>query len=106
MKSTILKRAAEGAAIIVSSHLLHLVEELCDRILILKEGKKIIHGSLEEISRSLPELRGDASLEEIFFRVTGHSGNDPSASSPRRPPFMCIAPSRTGYAPVRSGPPN
>jgi len=79
MKSTILKRAAEGAAIIVSSHLLHLVEELCDRILILKEGKKIIHGSLEEISRSLPELRGDASLEEIFFRVTGHSENDPSA---------------------------
>jgi ABC-2 type transport system ATP-binding protein len=71
MKSTILDRARAGASIIVSSHLLHLVEELCDRVLILKEGRKIIHDSLEAISRSLPELQGDTNLEEIFFRVTG-----------------------------------
>jgi ABC-2 type transport system ATP-binding protein len=73
MKSTILKRAREGAAIIISSHLLHLVEELCDRVLILNQGRKIIHGSLEEIQRSLPELRGDTSLEEMFLRITGHA---------------------------------
>jgi ABC-2 type transport system ATP-binding protein len=73
MKSTILKRAREGAAIIISSHLLHLVEELCDRVLILNHGRKIIHGSLEEIQRSLPELRGDTSLEEMFLRITGHA---------------------------------
>jgi len=71
MKGTILDRARAGASIIVSSHLLHLVEELCDRVLILKEGRKIIHDSLEAISRSLPELQGDTNLEEIFFRVTG-----------------------------------
>jgi len=73
MKTTILKRAREGAAVLLSSHLLHLVEEVCDRILVLKEGRKVIHGSLEEIARSLPELRGDANLEDIFLRVTGHS---------------------------------
>ncbi|MBZ5500380.1 MAG: ATP-binding cassette domain-containing protein [Acidobacteriia bacterium] len=73
MKSTILKRAREGAAIIISSHLLHLVEELCDRVLILNRGRKVIHGSLEEIQRSLPELRGDTSLEEMFLRITGHA---------------------------------
>ncbi len=73
MKSTILKRAREGAAIIISSHLLHLVEELCDRVLILNQGRKVIHGSLEEIQKSLPELRGDTSLEEMFLRITGHS---------------------------------
>jgi ABC-2 type transport system ATP-binding protein len=73
MKSTILRRAREGAAIIISSHLLHLVEELCDRVLILNQGRKIIHGSLEEIQRSLPELRGDTSLEEMFLRITGHA---------------------------------
>jgi ABC-2 type transport system ATP-binding protein len=71
MKTTILDRARKGAAVIVSSHLLHMVEEICDRILILKEGRKIIHGSLEQISASLPELRGDANLEEIFLRVAG-----------------------------------
>jgi len=73
MKATIRKRASAGASVIVSSHMLHLVEELCGRILILKEGKRIIHGSLEEILRSLPELQEDANLEEIFLRVTGHA---------------------------------
>ena len=46
MKDSILKRAREGAAIIISSHLLHLVEEICSHILILKDGRKIIHGTL------------------------------------------------------------
>jgi ABC-2 type transport system ATP-binding protein len=76
MKSTILRRAHEGASIIISSHLLHLVEELCDRVLILKEGRKIIHGSLDDISRSLPELQGDMNLEEIFLHMTGETGQE------------------------------
>lgn len=73
MKSTILRLAREGSSIIVSSHFLHLVEELGNRILILKEGRSIIQGSLDEISRSLPDLQGDTNLEEIFLRVTGHA---------------------------------
>jgi ABC-2 type transport system ATP-binding protein len=71
MKGTILDRARHGASVIVSSHLLHMVEEICDRILILKEGKKVIHGSLNEIARSMPELKGDLNLEEIFLHATG-----------------------------------
>lgn len=74
MKETIQKRARAGAAVIVSSHLLHLIEEICDRILILKGGCKVMDGTLEEISASLPELRGDANLEEIFLRVTAGPG--------------------------------
>jgi len=70
MKAAIVNRARAGASVIVSSHLLHLVEEICDRVLILKEGKKIIHGSLAEISRSLPGLGGDLNLEDIFLQVT------------------------------------
>jgi ABC-2 type transport system ATP-binding protein len=79
MKATIVGRARGGAAVIVSSHLLHLVEELCDRVLILKEGRKVIHGTLEEIARSLPALQEDATLEEIFLRVTGDPGRGASA---------------------------
>jgi len=78
MKETILLRAREGASVIVSSHLLHLVEEVCDRVLILKEGRKVIHGSLEEISGSMPELRGDTNLEEIFLKITGHADERPA----------------------------
>ena len=40
MKDSILRRARSGAAIIISSHLLHLVEEICTHILILKNGRR------------------------------------------------------------------
>jgi ABC-2 type transport system ATP-binding protein len=73
MKSTILRRAREGASIIISSHLLHLVEELCDSVLILKSGRRVIHSSMDDILRSLQELKGDTNLEEIFFRVTAEA---------------------------------
>lgn len=70
MKDSILKRAREGAAIIISSHLLHLVEEICSRVLILKNGRKVIDGTLEEITRKFAEEAPEASLEEVFFRAT------------------------------------
>jgi ABC-2 type transport system ATP-binding protein len=73
MKDSILKRARAGAAIIISSHLLHVVEEICSRLLILKNGRKIADGTLAEVTRKFSEQSGDASLEEIFFRATSDS---------------------------------
>jgi ABC-2 type transport system ATP-binding protein len=73
MKDSILKRAREGAAIIISSHLLHLVEEICTHLLMLKRGQKILCGTLEEVRRQFSELADDASLEEVFFRATVES---------------------------------
>jgi ABC-2 type transport system ATP-binding protein len=70
MKHSILKRAHEGAAMIISSHLLHLVEEICSHILILKQGRKIADGTILEITHRFSEQTGDASLEEVFFRAT------------------------------------
>ncbi|MGA9778644.1 MAG: ABC transporter ATP-binding protein [Limisphaerales bacterium] len=81
MKDSILKRAREGAAIIISSHLLHLVEEICSRILILKNGQKIADGTLAEITQKFSEQPGDANLEEIFFRATSETGA-PAAPPP------------------------
>ena len=75
MKSTVLRTAEEGAAIIVSSHMLHLVEEICGRVLILAGGRKVLEGTLSEIRRAVPELGGDAGLEAIFLRAVGE---DPS----------------------------
>ena len=74
MKDSILKRARGGAAIIISSHLLHLVGEICSCLLILKNGRKIIDGTLEEVTRKFSEQPGDANLEEIFFRATSETG--------------------------------
>ena len=84
MKDSILKRARDGAAIIISSHLLHLVEEICSRLLILKNGVKVIDGTLEEVTRKFSEQPGDASLEEIFFRATSEAGG----TSPVAPPVL------------------
>ena len=70
MKDSIATRAATGAAIIVSSHLLHLVQELCHRVLVLQGGRKIAHGTLEEIKAAAPQLQADASLEDVFLHVT------------------------------------
>ena len=70
MKDSILRRSREGAAIIISSHLLHLVEEICSHILILKQGRKIIDGTIEQITQKFSEQPGDANLEEVFFRAT------------------------------------
>jgi len=74
MKDSILKRAREGAAIIISSHLLHVVQEICSHILILKNGRKISSGTIEEIARQYSDQAGDTNLEEVFFRATGEPG--------------------------------
>jgi ABC-2 type transport system ATP-binding protein len=76
MKNSIIKRAREGAAIIISSHLLGLLEEVCSSVIILKNGRKILDGTLDEIRRKYSEA-GDANLEEVFFHATGESKGPP-----------------------------
>jgi len=69
MKTRILDTARSGVAVILSSHILHLVEELCDRVVVLVRGKKALDGTLEEIRRASPDLAGDADLETIFMKA-------------------------------------
>lgn len=70
MKETITARAREGAAVILSSHLLHLVEELCTRLLVIRQGECVAFGTIADIVASRPELAG-RSLEEVFIALTG-----------------------------------
>ena len=74
-KRTIVKTARDGASIIVSSHMLHLVEEISDRVLIIQHGRKVLEGTLAQIRADLPGAELDADLEEIFLRATG-AGDD------------------------------
>lgn len=75
MKASLVARAARGAAIVLSSHMLPLVEELCHRVLVLGGGRALALGSLEEIRARLAVdgAGGPASLEEIFVQVTNAS---------------------------------
>lgn len=90
MKDSILRRARGGAAIIISSHLLHLLEEVCSHVLILKNGNKILDGTLDEIRRKYAEL-GDANLEDVFFHATGETTLAPSQIPPV-PPLITPTP--------------
>jgi ABC-2 type transport system ATP-binding protein len=70
MKSTILARGRAGRAVIVSSHLLHLVEEICTRIIIINHGMKVADGTMAELSAEARLAGGDSNLERIFLTVT------------------------------------
>ena len=68
MKDAIVAAARSGVAVLVSSHLLHLVEEICTRIVILNRGVKVADGTLAELAAQAQA--GGTTLEQIFLDVT------------------------------------
>jgi ABC-2 type transport system ATP-binding protein len=75
MRTTIVSRAKGGAAILLSSHLLHLVEEVCTRVIIMDRGQKVADGTFAELASRADLATAGSSLEQIFLRVTGHDGH-------------------------------
>ncbi|MBR3438561.1 MAG: ABC transporter ATP-binding protein [Clostridia bacterium] len=53
-----------GGAIFFSTHVLEVAEKLCDNVAIIKEGKLIRSGTMEDV-------KGDASLESVFLELEG-----------------------------------
>ena len=70
IKDSIRERADSGSAIIISSHMLALVEDLCSHLLILHAGKRLFWGSIDEARSAYGRLEEEESLEEVFFRAT------------------------------------
>jgi ABC-2 type transport system ATP-binding protein len=75
MKQSLRQRAERGAAVVLSSHLLPLVEELCHRILVIAGGRNVALGTLDEIRNRLSgagqaQPGGQESLEDLFIRIT------------------------------------
>ena len=56
----------EGGAIFFSTHVLEVAEKLCDQVAIIKNGKLIRSGTMEEV-------KGDESLEDVFLEMEGES---------------------------------
>jgi len=71
MRETIVARGRAGACVLVSSHLLHMVEEICTRIVIMDRGRKIADGTVAELAARSDLAGAGSSLERIFLRVTG-----------------------------------
>jgi ABC-2 type transport system ATP-binding protein len=69
MRATVTQRAAQGTSVILSSHLLNLVEELCTKLLVLRQGRAVAYGTIGEIIEAHPSLMSK-SLEEVFLSLT------------------------------------
>ena len=65
MKDILLEQVRRGATIFLTSHVLEVVELLCDRVAIINDGKVVVEGSMNE-------LRGSSeTLEDTFVRAVG-----------------------------------
>jgi ABC-2 type transport system ATP-binding protein len=86
-KHAVRELAAQGTAVILSSHLLELIEELAARILILDRGRKVFEGTLAEARATVRAGEG-SSLEEIFLAVTegGAAAAEQAAQGAAREP--------------------
>lgn len=71
MKESIARRARNGAAVILSSHQLHLVEELCDTVVVIEKGTRLAFETIDDLKWKIAQGRGDVSLEEAFLSMTG-----------------------------------
>ena len=66
--------AAAGGTVVLSSHVMNLVEGLCDQVAIIHEGSVRIHGAVEELSRQ-------QTLTELFVSVVGAADLDEQSLS-------------------------
>ena len=62
MKEMMREHCDNGGAIFFSTHVLEVAEKLCDKVAIIKQGKLVKAGTMEEV-------KGDDSLEEVFLEL-------------------------------------
>ena len=65
LKTMMHEHCEKGGSIFFSTHVLDVAEKLCDKVAIIKNGKLVITGSMEEV-------KGDDSLEEVFLELENH----------------------------------
>jgi ABC-2 type transport system ATP-binding protein len=70
LNEIILEESKRGNAVILSSHLLSILEEVCTKVLVIDRGKTRLYGTIEEVRAKSKDLLGNASLEEMFFYAT------------------------------------
>ena len=66
LKGMMRELCSAGGAIFFSTHVLEVAEKLCDKVAIIKGGKLIRSGTMEEV-------KGDASLESVFLELEDES---------------------------------
>lgn len=70
IKQSIIDYARQGTAVIISSHLLSLVEDLCTHLLILQRGRTLFFGETNRVREMVTDGDVRASLEDVFLQIT------------------------------------
>lgn len=82
MRETIVARGQAGGAVVVSSHMLHLVQEICTRVVIIDRGRKVADGTLNELATQAQMAGAGSSLEQIFLQVTARDAEPAGTHEP------------------------
>ena len=67
LKTIMRELCDQGCAIFFSTHVLEVAEKLCDKVAIIRGGKLVASGSMEDV-------KGDASLEDVFLELAEKAG--------------------------------
>ncbi|MGI9072994.1 MAG: ABC transporter ATP-binding protein [Bryobacteraceae bacterium] len=69
MKDILLEQVHGGATVFLTSHVLEVVERLCDQVAIINQGKVIVQGTMTELRQQA--AGGTSTLEDIFVSLVG-----------------------------------
>lgn len=67
LKEMMKEHCARGGSIFFSTHVLDVAERICDNVAIIKDGKLVVFGKMDEV-------RGDLSLESVFLELEDENG--------------------------------
>ncbi len=76
--ASVQRRAQAGATVIISSHLLAMIEDVCTHLLVMQRGQVQYFGAAEELRQCFPDAN---SLEDAYFAATHVSTNEPAESN-------------------------
>lgn len=77
VKQIILDQIGSGVSVVMSTHQMHQVEAMCNRIVLINEGRAVLHGKVDQIKK-------DYSGNAIFLRGYGHLGKLPGVIEVRQ----------------------
>ncbi len=88
LKDLIDHHKQNGGSVLISSHMLNLIEEISDKVIIMGKGRKLIEGTIEEIrSRAFDDsYSGDKDLEDIYIKITEGEEDESYEDNDRVPP--------------------
>ena len=96
LKEMMREHCNKGGAIFFSTHVLEVAEKLCDKVAIIKQGKLVKEGTMEEV-------KGDDSLEEVFLELEASPSSLVRSAACSIHTLDCICPKTTTcFCPCRS----